>query len=124
MQADGQLLLAALRHYLSMGTAAEQREPLAHLRPVYNNGMEASGPKKETSNSRPELTAKTQAGAMQDLLTSVDGGFTLAGPKATGQGCFMIWMLEFSWRGEIFAFSSLFQRGSSRKFCTTWTGSM
>lgn len=88
-RADGELLLAALRRYLTMVTPAEQQEPLSHLRPFYGNGMEPSGPKKETSNSRPVLTAKTQVGTMKDLLTSVDGGFcellTSLGPVVTVQ---------------------------------------
>lgn len=77
VQADGERLLAALRRYLSMVTPAEQQEPQSRLRPFYNNEMETSGPRKETSNSRPVLAAQTQVGRMKELLTSVDGGFTL-----------------------------------------------
>lgn len=80
MQADGDLLLAALRRYVSMVMPAEQPEPPSRLRPVYSNRMETSGPKKQTPNSRPVLTAKTEAGMMRDPLTSVDGGWTLGGP--------------------------------------------
>lgn len=79
-QADGELLLAALRRYLSM---AEQQGPLSHPRGFYNDGMESSGPRKQT-NSRPGLTAKTQVGTMKDPLTSVDGTFTPDGPTAVG----------------------------------------
>lgn len=75
LQADGQLLLAALRRYLSTVKPAEQQKPPSHLRPWYNDGMEPSGPKKETFKSRPVMTAKTQAGSIQGPLTSVDGGF-------------------------------------------------
>lgn len=73
MQADGELLLAALRRYLSVAKPAEQQEPPSHLRPLYNNRMETSGPKKESSKSRPVMTAKTQVGSIKDPLTSVDG---------------------------------------------------
>ncbi|XP_056913826.1 receptor-type tyrosine-protein phosphatase N2-like isoform X2 [Takifugu flavidus] len=72
MQADGQLLLAALRRYLSMG---EQQEPPSHLRPLFNNRMETSGPREESSKSRPVLTAKAQVGSIKDPLTSVDERF-------------------------------------------------
>lgn len=77
MQADGELLLAALRRYLSMAKPPEQQEPPSHLRPLFNNRMETSGPKKESSKSRPVMTAKAQVGSIKDPLTSVDGGFTV-----------------------------------------------
>lgn len=76
MRADGELLLAALRRYLSMA------EPPSHLRPVFNNRMETSGPKKESSKSRPGLTATAQLGSIKEPLTSVDGGFTVLGPHS------------------------------------------
>lgn len=81
VRADGELLLAALRRYLSMG------ERPSHLRPVFNNRMETSGPKKESSKSRPGLTATAQVGSIKDPLTSVDGGFTVLGPHS-GSGKF------------------------------------
>lgn len=77
-QADGELLLAALRRYLSVVTPAEQQE--SHLRALYSNRMGTSGPRKETSDSRPVLTTKTQAGTIKDLLTSGAGGSAPDGP--------------------------------------------
>lgn len=68
-----------------MATPAEQPGSPSRLRPVYSNGMETSGPKKQTPNSRPVLTAKTEAGTRRDPLTSVDGGWTLGGPAGRGR---------------------------------------
>lgn len=78
MQADGQLLLASLRRYLSMAEPAAEQQ----LRPFYSNGAEPSGPKKEASNPRPVMTSKAPGGSMKEPLTSVDGGFTVRGPEA------------------------------------------
>lgn len=86
MQAEGELLLAALRRYLSMAKPAEQQEPPAHLRPPFNNRMETPGPKKESSKSRPVMPAKAPVGSIRDPLTSVDGGFS---PRST----FRFWLL-------------------------------
>lgn len=65
-----------------MATHAEPPGPPSRLRPVYGNGMETSGPQKQTPNSRPVLTAKTAAGPMREPLTSVDGGWTPGGRPA------------------------------------------
>lgn len=70
-QAEGELLLAALRQYLSVGVSPDQREdPLSRLRPFYSNGIENSGLKKET---RPLNMGRTQGGSVKDPLSSVDG---------------------------------------------------
>lgn len=82
MQADGELLLAALRRYLSMAKPPEQQEPPSHLRPPFNSRMETSGPRKESSKSRAVLAATAQVGSIKDPLTSVDGGFTVLGPHS------------------------------------------
>lgn len=65
-----------------MAKPPEQQEPPSHLRPLFNNRMETSGPKKESSKSRPAMTAKAQVGSIKDPLTSVDGGFTVVGPHS------------------------------------------
>ncbi|XP_068605445.1 receptor-type tyrosine-protein phosphatase N2-like [Brachionichthys hirsutus] len=59
-QVDGDLLLVALRRYLSLGVN------LGQLRPLYRNGIESSGLKKETSKPRR---------VKMDPLTSVDERF-------------------------------------------------
>ena len=76
-QAEGDLLLAALRRYLSghLGVSPEEEEEedaSARLRTFYGNGIENTGLKKESSNLRPLKTGRTQ-GAVKDPLTSVDG---------------------------------------------------
>lgn len=74
-QAEGDLLLAALRRYLSghLGVSPEEEEDAsARLRTFYGNGIENTGLKKESSNLRPLKTGRTQ-GAVKDPLTSVDG---------------------------------------------------
>ncbi|XP_030259711.1 receptor-type tyrosine-protein phosphatase N2-like [Sparus aurata] len=76
-QAEGDLLLAALRRYLSghLGVSPEEEEDAsARLRTFYGNGIENSGLKKESSNLRPLKTGRTQ-GAVKDPLTSVDERF-------------------------------------------------
>lgn len=73
-QAEGDLLLAALRQYLSVGVSPEEQEdPSSRLRPFYSNGIENSGLKKETSKSRPLKMGRTQGASVKDPLTSVDG---------------------------------------------------
>lgn len=80
-QADGDLLLAALRQYLSKhlslhvgGVSPEEHEaPSSRLRPYYSNGIENSGLKKETSKSRLLNMGRTQGASAKDPLTSVDG---------------------------------------------------
>ncbi|XP_073347941.1 receptor-type tyrosine-protein phosphatase N2-like isoform X2 [Pagrus major] len=77
-QAEGDLLLAALRRYLSghLGVSPEEEEdPSSRLRTFYGNGIENSGLKKESSNLRPLKTGRTQAASVKDPLTSVDERF-------------------------------------------------
>lgn len=70
-QAEGELLLAALRQYLSVGLSPDQQEdPLSRLRPFYSSGIENSGLKKETG---PLKMGRTQGGSVKDPLSSVDG---------------------------------------------------
>ncbi|KAM9349317.1 receptor-type tyrosine-protein phosphatase N2-like [Symphorus nematophorus] len=82
-QAEGDLLLAALRQYLSghvslhrVGMSPEEQEgPSSRLRPFYGNGIENSGLKKETSKSRPLKMGRTQGASVKDPLSSVDERF-------------------------------------------------
>lgn len=75
-KADGDLLLGALRRYLSRHgvlhggrvSPEEHDGPSSHLRPYYSTGIENSGLKKETSK-----TWLPKMGRTQDPLTSVDG---------------------------------------------------
>ncbi|CAJ1072988.1 receptor-type tyrosine-protein phosphatase N2-like [Xyrichtys novacula] len=74
MQAEGDLLLEALRQYLS-GRLSLQREgpneqeaPSPRLRPFFSNGKENSGPKLLE-------TGRTQGASSKDPLTSVDERF-------------------------------------------------
>ncbi|XP_029971640.1 receptor-type tyrosine-protein phosphatase N2-like [Salarias fasciatus] len=77
-QADGDLLLAALRQYLSGrlslhggGVApSEQEAPSLRLRPLYGNGIENPGPK-----SRLLKTGRPQAAPAKEPLSSVDERF-------------------------------------------------
>lgn len=80
-QAEGDLLLGALRQYLSGhlsphrgGVSPEEQEaPSSRLRPFYTNGIENSGLKKETSKPRLLKMGRTQGVSGKDPLTSVDG---------------------------------------------------
>lgn len=73
-QAQGNLLLAALKQYLSVGVKTEgQEDPVSRLWPFYSNRMENSEFKKETMKSRPLKTGRTEVLSVKDLLTSVDG---------------------------------------------------
>lgn len=80
-QGDGDLLLSALRQYLSrqlslQGGAVspeEQGGPSPRLRPYYSNGIEKSGLKAETLNSRPLKMGKAQGASPAAPLTHVDG---------------------------------------------------
>nr|XP_046263990.1 receptor-type tyrosine-protein phosphatase N2-like isoform X2 [Scatophagus argus] len=75
-QAEGDLLLDALRQYLSLGVSPEDQEDrLSRLRPPYSNGIENSGLKKESSQSRPVKMGRTQGVSVKDPLTSVDEKF-------------------------------------------------
>lgn len=76
-QADGDLLLAALRQYLSghlsLHRGEEQGGPSPRLRPFYGNGIENSGLKKETAKARPLMVERLPGASAKDPLTSVDG---------------------------------------------------
>lgn len=80
-QSEGDLLLGALRQYLSGhlslhsgGVSPEEPQaPSSRLRPFYSNGIETSGLKKETSKSRLLKMGRTQGASVKDPLTSVDG---------------------------------------------------
>ncbi|KAK2822837.1 hypothetical protein Q5P01_022902 [Channa striata] len=82
-QADGDLLLGALRQYLSRylslhggGLSPEQQEaPVSRLRPYYSNGKENSGLKKEISEPIVVKMGRTQGAAVKDPLSSVDERF-------------------------------------------------
>ncbi|XP_070700752.1 receptor-type tyrosine-protein phosphatase N2-like [Pempheris klunzingeri] len=82
-QTEGDLLLGALRQYLSGrlspyrgGVSPEKQEaPSSRLRPFYSNGIETSGLKKETSQSRLLKMGRTQGVSGKDPLTSVDERF-------------------------------------------------
>ncbi|KAM6989487.1 receptor-type tyrosine-protein phosphatase N2-like [Tautogolabrus adspersus] len=82
-QAEGDLLLGALRQYLSGhlslhgGGASpdEQGAPSPRLRPFYSNRIENSGLKTETLQPRPLKTGRTQGAPVRDPLTSVDERF-------------------------------------------------
>lgn len=79
---EGDLLLAALRQYLSGhlplhggGLNPEELEAASspRLAPFYSNGFESSGPKKETLKSRLLKMGRTQGASVKEPLTSVDG---------------------------------------------------
>uniref|UniRef100_A0A1A7XMF9 Protein tyrosine phosphatase, receptor type, N polypeptide 2 n=1 Tax=Iconisemion striatum TaxID=60296 RepID=A0A1A7XMF9_9TELE len=82
-QADGDLLLGALRRYLaghlfrhSGGVSpSEQEAPSLRLRPFYNNGIENPGLKKETSKSRLLKAGRIPGASAKEPLTSVDEKF-------------------------------------------------
>ncbi|XP_041658352.1 receptor-type tyrosine-protein phosphatase N2-like [Cheilinus undulatus] len=84
-QAEGDLLLGALRQYLSGHLSLHQggpspadngeEAPSARLRPLYSSGMDNSGPKTETLKPRPLKTGRIQGAPVKDPLTSVDERF-------------------------------------------------
>ncbi|XP_056149252.1 receptor-type tyrosine-protein phosphatase N2-like [Lampris incognitus] len=82
-EAKGDLLMAALRQYLSgqlslqgeVGNPRNQEAPSPHLRPFFSNGVESSGLKKETSNDQLLKTGGGQGSTVKDPLTSVDERF-------------------------------------------------
>ncbi|KAM4729115.1 receptor-type tyrosine-protein phosphatase N2-like [Anableps anableps] len=79
-QADGDLLLAALRQYLSghlslHSGGMKQEAPSPRLRPFYNNGIENPGLKKEASQSRLVKTGSSPVASAKEPLTSVDERF-------------------------------------------------
>ncbi|XP_042283745.1 receptor-type tyrosine-protein phosphatase N2-like isoform X3 [Thunnus maccoyii] len=83
MQAEGDLLLGALRQYLSGRLSLnggdvspeEQQAPSSRLRPFYSNGIENAGLKKETSKPRLPKTGRTQGASVKEPLTYVDERF-------------------------------------------------
>ncbi|XP_031163485.1 receptor-type tyrosine-protein phosphatase N2-like isoform X2 [Sander lucioperca] len=92
-QAEGDLLLGALRQYLSRhlslyggGVSPEEQEaPSPHQRPFYANVKENSGLKKETSKSRLLKLGRTQGASVKDPLTSVDERFIKNVLKSVGR---------------------------------------
>ncbi|XP_028449925.1 receptor-type tyrosine-protein phosphatase N2 isoform X2 [Perca flavescens] len=92
-QAEGDLLLGALRQYLSRhlslyggGVSPEEQEaPSSRQRPFYANVIENSGLKKDTSKSRLLKLGRTQAASVKDPLTSVDESFIKNVLKSVGR---------------------------------------
>ncbi|XP_078143664.1 receptor-type tyrosine-protein phosphatase N2-like [Centroberyx gerrardi] len=82
-QAEAELLLSALRRFLSGqlalqgggGNPERQEAPSSRLRPFYSNGIENSGLKKETSKSRLLRMGGSQGSSVKDPLSSVDERF-------------------------------------------------
>ncbi|XP_047445765.1 receptor-type tyrosine-protein phosphatase N2-like [Mugil cephalus] len=84
-QAEGDLLLDALRRYLSgrlplhsggVNPGPDQEEAASlRLKPFYTNWIENPGLKKETSKSRLLKLGRTQGASARDPLTSVDERF-------------------------------------------------
>ncbi|MEQ2302317.1 hypothetical protein AMECASPLE_005576, partial [Ameca splendens] len=79
-QADGDLLLAALKQYvlghLSLHSGGiKQEAPSPWLRPFYDNGIENPGLKMETSQSRLVKTGSSPVASAKEPLTSVDERF-------------------------------------------------
>ncbi|XP_029929442.1 receptor-type tyrosine-protein phosphatase N2-like [Myripristis murdjan] len=82
-QAEGELLMAALRQYLSgqlslqgeAGNPEDQEAPSSRLRPFYSNAIENSGLKKETSKPRLLRLGGSKVSSVKDPLTSVDERF-------------------------------------------------
>ncbi|XP_030607491.1 LOW QUALITY PROTEIN: receptor-type tyrosine-protein phosphatase N2-like [Archocentrus centrarchus] len=76
-QAEGDLLLGALRQYLSGHASLHSGgvSPSERLRTFYSNGIQNSGLKKETSKSRLVNMGRTQGALAKDPLTSVDERF-------------------------------------------------
>ncbi|KAM9844971.1 solute carrier organic anion transporter family member 5A1b [Aulostomus maculatus] len=83
MQADGDLLLSALRQYLSRQLSLhagvvnpeEQEGPSFRLRPYYSDGIETPGLKKEALQSRLPKMENTQGSSVKEPLTYVDERF-------------------------------------------------
>lgn len=76
-QAEGDLLLGALRQYLSGHASLHSggASPSERLRTFYSNRIENSGLKKETSKSRLVNMGRPQGALPKDPLTSVDERF-------------------------------------------------
>ncbi|XP_014902379.1 receptor-type tyrosine-protein phosphatase N2 [Poecilia latipinna] len=79
-QADGDLLLAALRRFLSgrlslHGAGMKQEAASPRLRPFYNSAVENPGFKKEMAQSRLVKTGSSPAASAKEPLTSVDERF-------------------------------------------------
>ncbi|XP_054878325.1 receptor-type tyrosine-protein phosphatase N2-like isoform X1 [Poeciliopsis prolifica] len=79
-QADGDLLLEALRRFLSgrlsLHSARMKQEAASpRLRPFYNSGVESPGFKKETSQSRLVKSGSSPVASAKEPLTSVDERF-------------------------------------------------
>ncbi|KAM4556086.1 receptor-type tyrosine-protein phosphatase N2-like [Fundulus diaphanus] len=79
-QADRDLLLAALRQYLSrhrsrLSGGMKQEAPAPRLRHFYDNGIGNPALKKETLQSRPLKTASSPGASAKEPLTSVDERF-------------------------------------------------
>ncbi|XP_028284078.1 receptor-type tyrosine-protein phosphatase N2-like [Parambassis ranga] len=76
-RADGDLLLGALRQYLSgrlsLHSPTEQQAPSQRLRPFY--GIDNSGLRKESSKSRLLKLGRTQGASVKEPLSSVDERF-------------------------------------------------
>ncbi|XP_076005158.1 receptor-type tyrosine-protein phosphatase N2-like [Genypterus blacodes] len=79
-QAEGRLLLAALRQFLSgqlslQGGGVGVEAPASRLRPYYSNRVESPGLKKESSKSRLLKMGGGQRASVKDPLSSVDERF-------------------------------------------------
>ncbi|CAB1454160.1 unnamed protein product [Pleuronectes platessa] len=80
-QSEGELLLGALRRYLSGrlslhgggGGPEEPGAPSSRPRPSFTGGVENPGLRKETSNPRLLKTGRTQGASVKEPLSSVDG---------------------------------------------------
>ncbi|XP_054451925.1 receptor-type tyrosine-protein phosphatase N2-like [Anoplopoma fimbria] len=91
-QAQGDLLLGALRQYLSghlslhggRVSPEEQEAPSTRLRPFYS-GAENPGLKKDTSKSRLLKLGRTQGASVKDPLTTVDERFIQNVLKSVGR---------------------------------------
>ncbi|XP_037644575.1 LOW QUALITY PROTEIN: receptor-type tyrosine-protein phosphatase N2-like [Sebastes umbrosus] len=92
-QGRRELLLGALRQYLSRHLSLhdggvnpeEQEAPSPRLRPLYSNGIENPGLKKETSKPRLLKLGRTQGASVKDPLTSVDERFIENVVKSVGR---------------------------------------
>ncbi|KAM6920640.1 solute carrier organic anion transporter family member 5A1b [Lycodopsis pacificus] len=87
-QAEGDLLLGALRRYLSLYggrvSPEEQEAPSTRLRPFYSRA-DNPGPKKDASKSRLVKLGRTQGASVKDPLTSVDERFIENVLKSVGR---------------------------------------
>ncbi|MEQ2189083.1 hypothetical protein GOODEAATRI_021585, partial [Goodea atripinnis] len=93
-QADGDLLLAALKQYvlghLSLHSGGiKQEAPSPWLRPFYDNGIQNPGLKKETSQSRLVKTGSSPVASAKEPLTSVDGVLALQSAVCICYGAFI-----------------------------------